>query len=168
MAEAAREAGAVDVIATDIDDLPPEYVEPLRQAVLAAGAVDCQVWPTHGKKGRVSLRLEALAPPAAAEAVTSAVFAHSTTAGVRRWRTTRSTLPRRDLTVELAQGSRIRIKVWEAPTGTRCKPEYGDVVRVAAELGRPALEVEREARHRAEVMIGNGQPGDASTEGVAE
>src|SRR6266576_775396 len=38
IAEQAAEAGRVTVLATDVDDMSPEYVEPLRQALVAAGA----------------------------------------------------------------------------------------------------------------------------------
>jgi len=156
VAESAAEAGVVEVIATDMDDLAPEYVEPLREAVFAAGAVECVVWPTQGKKGRMSLRLEALAAPAAADRVIHAVFAHSTTAGVRRWTTTRATLARREVVVELASAARVRVKVWDGPTGARLKPEYADVVAAAGATNRSALEVAREAERLAEAIIGNG------------
>ena len=159
LAEAAGEAGEVEVIATDIDDLQPEYVEPLREAAFAAGAVDCVVWPAYGKRGRVSLRVEALVPPPAAEAVVQALFTHSTTAGVRRWRTLRHTLRRRELTVELAPDVRVRIKVTDAPEGARLKPEYQDVVRAAHRLQRPALGIAREVLRRAEDAVGDGRHG---------
>jgi len=45
LAEAASEAGRVVLLATDVDDMSPEYVEPLRQAVVNAGALDVQTWP---------------------------------------------------------------------------------------------------------------------------
>ena len=153
VAEEAHEAGVVEVIATDLDDLSPEYLEPLRAAVLEAGAMDCAVWPTQGKKGRVSVRLEALAPPEAADRVIEALFAHSTTAGVRRWRAARNTLPRREVVVELEDGARVRIKVWDGPDGARLKPEYEDVVAAASRLGRPALEVARAAERRGRALL---------------
>jgi uncharacterized protein (TIGR00299 family) protein len=153
LADTAPQAGVVEVLATDIDDLSPEYLEPLRAAVLAAGALDCAVWPTQGKKGRVSVRVEALAPVEAAERVAEALFAHSTTAGLRRWWALRSTLPRREVVVELADGVGVRIKVWDGPTGVRLKPEYDDVVAAAQTLGRPALEVAREAERRGTAQI---------------
>ncbi|UCF40844.1 MAG: nickel pincer cofactor biosynthesis protein LarC [Gemmatimonadota bacterium] len=153
LAEAAAEAGVLETIATDVDDLAPEYVEPLRAALFQAGAVECSVWPTQGKKGRVSLRLEALAAPEHAERVIEALFAHSTTAGVRRWTTTRATLPRRELVVELDSGARVRIKVREGASGTRLKPEYDDVIAAADALGRPALEIAREAERQAEAVL---------------
>lgn len=150
LAETAAEAGVVEVIATDLDDLVPEYVEPLRTALFDAGALECSIWPTHGKKGRVGMRLEALAAPPDVDRVIAALFAHSTTAGIRRWTTTRATLPRRELVVELGGGARVRIKVWDGPGGTRFKPEYDDVIAAASALGHPALDVAREAERRAE------------------
>ncbi|MGE5927289.1 MAG: LarC family nickel insertion protein, partial [Gemmatimonadota bacterium] len=53
LADASEEPGEVVVLTTDVDDLSPEYVDPLREALLRAGALDVQTWPTHGKKGRV-------------------------------------------------------------------------------------------------------------------
>jgi uncharacterized protein (TIGR00299 family) protein len=153
VAETAPEAGIIEAIATDIDDLAPEYIEPLRKALFAAGAVDCQTWPTYGKKGRVSVRVEALAPRERSEAVIAALFANSSTSGVRRWQTLRSTLPRHHIFVELEAGVRVRIKVREGPSGTHLKPEYEDVIAAAEVLGRPALEIAREAERRAEAII---------------
>src|SRR6266849_5369353 len=51
-AEQAAEAGRVALLATDVDDMSPEYVEPLRQALVTAGALDVQTWPVQMKKGR--------------------------------------------------------------------------------------------------------------------
>ena len=153
VAEEAQEAGVVEVIATDMDDLSPEYLEPLRGAVLEAGALDCAVWPTQGKKGRVSVRLEALVPAAEADRVIDALFAHSTTAGVRRWQAARSTLRRREVVVELEDGARVRVKVWDGPAGARLKPEYDDVVAAASRLGRPALEVARDAERQGLTLL---------------
>jgi uncharacterized protein (TIGR00299 family) protein len=153
LADAAVEAGDLEVIATDVDDLQPEYLEPLREALFQAGALDCSVWPTQGKKGRVAWRVEALARPAAADAVVQALFTHSTTAGTRRWKALRHTLARREMAVELAPEVRVRVKVTEAPDGTRVKPEYQDVVEAAQRLNRSALSVAREAARRAEATL---------------
>ncbi|MBE0592877.1 MAG: DUF111 family protein [Gemmatimonadales bacterium] len=156
LAEAATEAGSVEVIATDIDDLPPEYIEPLRRALFGAGALDCQVWPTQGKKGRVSFRVEALADSATADRVSDAMFVHGRTAGVRRSTAWRSTLDRRRIEVELDGVHRVGVKVWEAPGGRRIKAEYDDVVRIADALGRPALEVAQEAESIASALLAGG------------
>ena len=145
LGDVAAEAGLLDVIATDFDDLSPEYLEPVRSAALEAGAVECYAWAVQGKKGRVALRLEALAPTDRADAVIAALVRHSTTAGIRRTTTTRVTLPRREVTVELEPGHRVRVKVWRGPDGPRWKAEFDDVAAVAQRLDRPAWRVAREA-----------------------
>lgn len=149
LAEAAGEAGEVVVLATDVDDLSPEYVDSLREALFAAGALDVQTWPAHGKKGRVGFRLEALASPADAEAVESALFFNSTSAGVRRIRMERRTLPRRVIEVPAEDGSTVRVKLVDTGSGVRAKPEYDDIIALAGRTGRPAHLLARELQERA-------------------
>ena len=155
VAEQAAEAGRVTLVATDLDDMSPEYVEPLRQALVAAGALDVQTWPVQMKKGRSGFRVEVVAPEALSEAVTAALFRHSTTGGVRRWVAERATLARRQVTVELAPQVSVRVKVLEQPDadGVRVKPEYEDVLAAARALGRPPLEVARVAQRDAEALV---------------
>jgi hypothetical protein len=157
LAEPAAEAGQVTVLATDIDDLSPEYVEPLRQAVLAAGALDVQTWPVQMKKGRTGFRCEVVVEDARVDAVTAALFRHSTTAGVRRAHVERVTLPRRQVIVRLGGEVQVRVKVLETATGDppRVKPEYEDVLAAAQTLGQAPLEVARAAQRCAEVLIAN-------------
>jgi pyridinium-3,5-bisthiocarboxylic acid mononucleotide nickel chelatase len=157
VAETAAEAGQVTLLATDVDDMTPEYVEPLRQALVAAGALDVQTWPVAMKKGRSGFRVEVVVPDECVDAVTAALFRHSTTAGVRRWRAERATLPRRQMTVALGPDIRVRVKVLEQPDGgaVRLKPEYDDVLAAAAALGRPPLEVARAVQRDAEAMMAN-------------
>lgn len=159
LAEPAAQAGQVAVLATDIDDLSPEYVEPLRQAVLAAGALDVQTWPVQMKKGRTGFRCEIVVEEPLVEAVTAALFRHSTTTGVRRARVERVTLPRRQVTVHLSGEIQVRVKVLETPTGAppRVKPEYDDVLAAAQALGQAPLEVARAAQRSAEALIANGK-----------
>src|SRR6266581_8932200 len=155
VAEAAAEAGRVVLLATDVDDMSPEYVEPLRQALVAAGALDVQTWPVQMKKGRSGFRVEVVAPEECAEAVTAALFRHSTTAGIRRWVAERATLARRHVTVRLAPEVTVRVKVLEQPDaeGVRVKPEYDDVLAAARVLGRPPLVVARVAQRDAEALV---------------
>ena len=131
----------------------PEYVEPLRESLHAAGALDCAVWPTQGKKGRVSLRIEALAPPARAAGVMDALFRHSTTGGIRRFSAMRSTLQREEVKVSLEGLGVVRLKVLLGPQGPRVKPEYADVLEIAGKTGRPALEVSRLAQREGETIL---------------
>lgn len=149
LAESAAEAGQVVLLATDVDDLSPEYLEPLREAVTAAGALDVQIWPTQMKKGRIGFRIEMVCPPEKADAVAEAVFRHSTTAGLRRTGAERVTLPRQDWTLRTASGANVRMKTVEAPGGPRDKPEYDDVVAEARRSGRPAHDLARELQEQA-------------------
>ena len=134
---------AVMVVQCDVDDLPPEYVPALLQAVLDAGAADCSAQPLVMKKGRTGVRIEALAGPGALDAVQAALFRAGTTIGVRFWPAARRTLPRRMETVTW-RGQEIRVKRSALPGGgERAKPEFDDVARAAANLGITPLEAYR-------------------------
>ena len=154
IAESAAEADEVVVLATDLDDLNPEYVEPLRAALMAAGALDVQSWPTYGKKGRIGIRVEVLAPPGSAAAVEEACFRHSTTLGVRRWTASRATLARRTIDVPAGDGTTVRVKLSEAPNGISAKPEYDDIIELAKRSGRPAHTLARELQEEALRLAG--------------
>ncbi len=148
VAEPVAEAGDVTVVASDLDDLSPEYLEPLREALTAAGALDVTCWATQMKKGRTGFRVDAVCAVDAVEAVSEAFLRHSTGIGVRRTSAERRTLPRREVAVDVA-GGRVRVKVVEAPGGPRAKPEFDDVAAAARQSGRPAHEVARESQARA-------------------
>ena len=125
----------VVVVQCDVDDLPPEYVPPLMEAVLAAGALDCTATPVVMKKGRPGLRLEALAPPTGVDAVTAALFHAGSSIGVRYWQARREVLARRVETVTW-RGEEVRVKRSALPGGgERAKPEFEDVARAARRLG---------------------------------
>jgi len=153
-AEVVAEAAEVILLSTDLDDLSPEYLDPLRDALFAAGALDVQLWATQMKKGRAGFRVEATVAPAEAERVAEAFFRHSTTAGIRRHSAERVTLPRREVQVDIGDGTRVRVKVLAGPDGPRVKPEYDDVAAVARRTGRPAHEVARDLQERALRLVG--------------
>ncbi len=153
LARPAQEAEEVVTLSTDVDDMSPEYLEPLREAVSAAGALDIQVWATQMKKGRPGFRIEVICDTAFSDPVIEALFLHSTTAGVRRTVSARVTLPRRMIAVPLAGGGEVAVKVLETPGGPRVKAEYEDVRLAARRMGRPALEVAREVEHAARALV---------------
>ena len=147
-------ADELHIVQTDVDDLPPEYVPPLLDALLAAGALDCTATPLLMKKGRPGLRVEALVAPAELDRVSRVMFAATTTIGLRRWTVRRTTLLRKEETVEW-RGQRVRVKRSVLPgEGERAKPEYEDVVRAAAALGMHPF-----AAYRAMVAEGVGGEG---------
>ena len=130
------------VVATDLDDMSPEYLEPLREALHAAGALDVQSWATQMKKGRIGFRVEALAPAALVSEVAGAYFRNSSTAGVRWWPVARRTLARDAWQLD-TPGGPVRVKTLHGPTGPRVKPEYDDVMIIARATGQPAHEISR-------------------------
>jgi uncharacterized protein (TIGR00299 family) protein len=152
IAEPVYEAGEVSVLSTDLDDLSPEYLEPLREALFAAGALDVQVWPTQMKKGRTGFRIEITATVSDTDRVGTALFRHSTTAGFRRVTAERVTLPRKELRLE-APGGTVRVKILDGPDGVRAKPEFEDVAEAARRSGRPAHELARELQNRALSLV---------------
>jgi uncharacterized protein (TIGR00299 family) protein len=162
IAEPVQEAGDVVILSTDLDDLSPEYLDPLREALAAAGALDVQVWATQMKKGRTGFRIEAIVPPEAQDRATEAFFRHSTTAGVRRAVVERVTLPRSELTLD-AGGGTVRVKVLDGPDGPRVKPEYEDVAAAARRSGRPAHELARELQTRALALVATRAAGTSPT-----
>ena len=110
------EAGEVVLLSTDLDDLSPEYLDPLREALFAAGALDVQVWATQMKKGRTGFRVEITVAPAEADRVAESLFRHSTTAGVRRQIAERVTLAAQRAAGRCRRtGMRVRVKVLDAP-----------------------------------------------------
>jgi pyridinium-3,5-bisthiocarboxylic acid mononucleotide nickel chelatase len=131
------------VLQTDVDDLAPEYVPPLIDGALAAGALDCTAVPILMKKGRPGLRIEALIEPGRYSAVAAAIFRGSTSIGLRSWPVAREALPRSEAVVQW-KGQAIRVKRSTLPDGKqRAKPEFEDVVRAAQALGMTPLEVYR-------------------------
>src|SRR2546422_6530636 len=80
VAEHAAEVARVVLIASDVDDMSPEYVEPLRQALTTAGALDVQTLPGQMKKGRAGVPIEAGGSQGLAGMVTAGRFCHTTTA----------------------------------------------------------------------------------------
>jgi hypothetical protein len=147
------EAGQVVVLSTDVDDMNPEYVDPLREALVAAGALDVHLWATFMKKGRPGFRIEVICATDLVEPVTQALFLHSTTTGVRRIVMERNTLARKYLEISSGSGEQVTVKVVDTPGGLRFKAEFEDVLRAAGRSGRPALEIAREVESAARSMV---------------
>jgi uncharacterized protein (TIGR00299 family) protein len=136
--------GDLWMLQADIDDMSPEYLPPLVQALFDAGAVDVTTLPVQMKKGRTGIRVEALVRLDLREAVGNALLEGSTTLGLRFWPVQRQTLPRSEKRIEW-RGLSIRLKTARTPAGhVRCKLEYDDVIEAARALNLPAWKVRQE------------------------
>ncbi|MBI2377922.1 MAG: nickel pincer cofactor biosynthesis protein LarC [Deltaproteobacteria bacterium] len=135
--EASYSNEEASLVESTIDDLSPEHLPVLVDALLGAGALDAWWTPAHMKKGRVGAVVSALARRSEVEAVASAFFAHGTTLGVRVTNVARRVLPRTLIEVATELGI-VRVKTSPRSVGPPLvKPEHEDCVRIAAERGVP-------------------------------
>jgi uncharacterized protein (TIGR00299 family) protein len=147
LADVAHASAAADgrdalwVLAADVDDASPEYLAEAAEQLRDAGALDVVTLAVGMKKGRAGVRLEVLVRAREADALEALVLAATPTIGVRRHAVSRLALPRAEARVGVA-GHDVRVKIAMLPDGSRrAKPEFDDVRRVAAALGRPARAV---------------------------
>jgi hypothetical protein len=142
-------AGPV-VLEANIDDLDPRLWPGVLDALFAAGASDTWLTPILMKKGRPAHTLSVLCRPEAVVSVQAAVFATTTTLGMRVVPVGKVALERVQTSVEVL-GGRVGVKV--AVSGGRVvnvSVEYEDVAALALGLDLPVKEVLRAATAAAE------------------
>jgi pyridinium-3,5-bisthiocarboxylic acid mononucleotide nickel chelatase len=138
------------LLASDIDDMSPEYLAATADLLRGGGALDVVLMPATMKRGRPGVRIEILARPDSAAVLEELLLLQSTTIGVRRMVVSRRALPREIQRVEVL-GHPVAVKVVMLPDGTmRAKPEFSDVQRVAEETGRPLRDIFQLAADQAE------------------
>jgi len=127
-----------------IDDMNPEYYDPMMRAILKAGALEIALIPAHLKKNRLGVILRALCSNANLEKVISAAFNHSTTTGLRFYPVNRVSLSRRILPVKTPYGQ-VRVKKIELPGGgCRIHPEFEDLRKISNKRQIPLIILEQE------------------------
>lgn len=135
VAAVARES--VWVLEANIDDMNPELLPPLVTALLEAGARDAFLTPIIGKKGRPAYCVTALCDDAALGRVSQALFAHSTTLGLRMRREERIVLERRWEQARTPWGA-VRVKTGVLDGAVRnAAPEFEDCRALAEQAGVP-------------------------------
>ena len=140
-AEDAAAVPEVVLVEANVDDMSPQLVAPLYDALFAAGAVDVWSAPILMKKGRPAIQLSALTPPASLSAVERAFFTHSTTLGVRRRALERVVLARSFATVATPYG-KVRVKLGALDGEILgAQPEFDDCRRLATRAHVPTREV---------------------------
>lgn len=133
------------LLETNIDDMPAEWLGPLLEQLLDAGALDAWFTPIQMKKNRPAVQLSALCRPENAPDLRALLFVHTSTLGVRQQEVQRYSLPRRIETVETPFGP-IRIKFAEvAPGHWKAAPEFEDCLAAARAHNAPLGKVYRAA-----------------------
>lgn len=140
LGESGGNGGQVAELCCNIDDMTGEAVAFACEELLAAGALDVWTAPITMKKGRPGVLLTCLCPAKEAERITGVILRHTTTLGVRRHLCERTTLSRREETVETAMGP-LRRKVAQGAGVQRAKWEYEDIAAAARERGLSLSEV---------------------------
>jgi uncharacterized protein (DUF111 family) len=135
------------VIAANVDDLDPRAWPHVLAALLAAGADDAWLTPILMKKGRPAHTVSALVTVERAEAIRTVLFRETTTLGVRETPAAKTMLAREFRSVDV-DGQVIAVKIGRDTDGEllNAMPEWDDVVRAAAALGRPVKRVLAQAQ----------------------
>jgi pyridinium-3,5-bisthiocarboxylic acid mononucleotide nickel chelatase len=142
-------AGPV-VLETNVDDLDPRLWPGVLDTLFAAGASDAWLTPILMKKGRPAHTLSVLCRPETVAAVQSAVFATTSTIGLRIVPVGKVAIERSQASVDVLGGT-VGVKVAVAD-GRRVNVsvEYEDVAALARELDLPVKEVLRASTAAAE------------------
>jgi len=121
------------VLSCNIDDMNPQWYEPLVKALQESGALDVWLTPTQMKKNRPATIVEVLCRSDQADGLRTMLLRHTTTLGVREHAVTRYSIDRRVETVQTKYGS-VRVKVATLPDGSiKVAPEYDDCAARALE-----------------------------------
>ena len=143
--EAAGEASRPLLIQTNVDDLDPRVWPAVIAALMAAGASDAWLTPILMKKGRPAHTLSVLVDGTRAAAVRTTIFRETSSIGLREQPLEKHSLERAMAVVDVA-GHPVAVKLARHDgVLVNAQPEYDDVARAAAALGRPVSAVLAEA-----------------------
>jgi pyridinium-3,5-bisthiocarboxylic acid mononucleotide nickel chelatase len=142
------------LIETNVDDLDPRVWPAVISALLVAGASDAWLTPILMKKGRPAHALSVLVPPDRADAVRATIFRETSAIGLREQRLAKHALAREMSSVDVG-GQPIAVKVARHEGAVvNAMPEYDDVARAAAALGRPVADVLADAVAASRKLLG--------------
>jgi len=131
---------------TTIDDMNPEFFEPMLQALAREGALETALLPAQLKKSRPGVIVRLLCPKPKLEKVIALIFRHSTTTGIRFYEVERVSLPCETVMLPTRFG-KIPVKKISMPGGqTRIHPEYERLAEIAARLNLPLPELEAKVK----------------------
>jgi pyridinium-3,5-bisthiocarboxylic acid mononucleotide nickel chelatase len=136
---------AVAVLETQIDDLNPQAIGYVFEALFEAGALDVFTQAIGMKKSRPGILLTVICRPGQIEACETVIFRETTTLGIRRLSQLRTALSREIQTTQTAYGA-VRIKVARSHPAaeiSNIQPEYEDCAKLARQHKIPWREIHR-------------------------
>jgi len=132
-ADTGRSVEHIVTLECEIDDMNPQLFGPLMDRLYAAGALDVFYAAVQMKKNRPGTLVTVIAAPDRREAIASALFAETTTIGVRYQEMRRERLERVIRTIETPVGP-IRFKVASRDGRViNAAPEFDDCAKAAKE-----------------------------------
>jgi pyridinium-3,5-bisthiocarboxylic acid mononucleotide nickel chelatase len=138
----------ISVIEANLDDMNPQIYGYFLEKALAAGALDVYTTPVQMKKNRPGTLLTVLCKPQDASALTTLIFAETTTFGVRTTTAQRRILPREHVSVSTSYGD-VRVKLSRINGRIQhAAPEFDDCRKLAVEKNVPLQQVINEALRR--------------------
>src|SRR5450432_2030368 len=138
----------ISVIEANLDDMNPQIYGYFLERALAAGALDVYTTPVQMKKNRPGTLLTVLCKPQDTNALTSLIFAETTTFGVRTTTAQRRILPREHVSVSTSFGD-VRIKLSRVNGRIlHISPEFDDCRKLAVEKNVPLQQVINAALRR--------------------
>ena len=137
---------SISVLETQIDDLNPQAIGYVFEALFAVGAVDVFTQAIGMKKSRPGVLLTVICPPEKESMCEAVLFRETSTLGVRHMSQRRSILDRAFHPVETEYGT-VQMKVARQKDGAiiNVQPEYEDCAQLARQHSVAWREVHRVA-----------------------
>jgi uncharacterized protein (TIGR00299 family) protein len=146
--------GQVDILETNVDDVPGEILASVVQRLMETGARDVCVFPCTMKKGRPGYLIRVICTPAQSRDLSMVLAKETGTLGVRcipavhRFIAERSTFPVKVDCAGIEGVVRVKCGIMDGKPYT-LKAEYDDVDTLARTSGIPARDISRTAEEKA-------------------
>lgn len=138
---APSETDEIFVLEANIDDMNPQFYEPVMEKLFTEGALDVFFTPVQMKKNRPATKLTVLSGTGNEKSLASLILKETTTLGVRMRKESRMILERESKEIETPWG-KVRIKISGLNGEVYHKSaEYEDLRRISAETGESMLAV---------------------------
>ncbi len=142
------------LLETNIDDMNPEFYEPLIERLFEAGSLDVFLTPITMKRGRPATKVSVICAANLRDELDAILIEHSSTLGVRAMPIDRTKADRRIERVVTRWGDvRVKLKIWKGRV-LDASPEYADCLTITRETGMPIRHVYGEVSRIAEAFVG--------------
>lgn len=140
------------VLEANIDDMNPQWFEPLMDRLFEAGALDVTLIPAIMKKSRPATVLQVLTEPKRRDQLLKIIFEESTTLGIRSHAVERYELTRVVKKIRTDFGT-IEVKIGRDGMGTivNVAPEYESCKQLAKKTKVPVKQIYQAALRAAKL-----------------